>query len=80
MTTEQHREKFLSIFRKSFIDASITPDRLENMVARVSTPRVIIFSEDEIPKSDTVHNRVIYIIARYSDKCIPLILVDIGPP
>lgn len=38
LTSEQHIERFLSIFRKSFMDASITLDRLENMVARVSMP------------------------------------------
>lgn len=78
LTSEQHRERFLSIFRKSFVDASITPDRLKNMVVRVSMPRVITFSEDEIPEGDTMHNRVIYITARHSDMCIPLILVNNG--
>lgn len=37
LTFKQHREKFMSIFRKSFENALITPYRLENMVARVST-------------------------------------------
>ncbi len=60
------------------MDASITPDRLENMVARGITPRVITFLEDEIPKGDTVHNKAIYITTRHSDMCIPLILVDNG--
>lgn len=60
------------------MDASITLDRLENMVARVSTPKVITFSEDEIPEGDTIHNRAIYITARHSDMCIPIILVDNG--
>lgn len=78
LTSEQHKERFLSIFRKSFVDISITLDRLENMVARVSTSRVITFSEDEIPKGDTVHIKVIYLIAHHSDMCIPLILVDNG--
>lgn len=77
-TSEQHKERFLSIFRKSFVDASITLDKLKNMVARVSMARVITFLEDEIPKGDTVHNRAIYIIARHSNMCIPLILVDNG--
>ena len=78
LTLEHHRERFLNIFRKSFVDASITPDRLKNMVARVSMPRVITFLEDEIPEGDTVHNRAIYITAHHSDMCIPLILVDNG--
>lgn len=78
LTSGQHQERFLSIFRKFFMDASITPDRLENMVARVSTPRVITFLEDEIHEGDTMHNRAIYITARHSDMCIPLILVDYG--
>lgn len=38
LTSKQHRERFFSIFRKSFVDASITLDRFENMVARVSMP------------------------------------------
>lgn len=58
--------------------ASITPDRLENMVVRVLTPRVITFLEDEIPEGDTVHNRAIYITACHSGMCIPIILVDNG--
>lgn len=78
LTSKQHREGFLNIFRKSFMDSSILLDRLENMVARVLTPRVIIFLEDEIPEGDTVHNRAISIMACYSDMCIPLILVDNG--
>lgn len=78
LTSEQHRERFLNIFRESFVDALITPDRLENMVARVSIPWVITFSENKIPESDTMHNRAIYITARHSDMCIPLILVDNG--
>lgn len=48
------------------------------MVARVSIPRVIKFSEDEIPKGETVHNRAIYITTRHCDMCIPLILVNNG--
>lgn len=48
------------------------------MVARVSTPQLITFSEEEIPEGDTIHNRAIYVIARHSDMCIPLILVDNG--
>lgn len=38
LTSEQHRERFMSIFKKYFVDASITPNRLENMVAKVSIP------------------------------------------
>ena len=60
------------------MDAPITLDMLENMVARVSTPRVITFSEDEILEGDTVHNRAIYITVRHSNMCITLILVDNG--
>ena len=32
---EQHKERFLGIFRKSFMEASIMPNMLENKVARV---------------------------------------------
>ncbi len=71
LTSERTRERFLNIFEKSFIDASITPDRLENMVARVSTPRVITFSEEEIPEGDTIHNRAIYVTARHSICAFP---------
>lgn len=68
----------MSIFRKSFVDVLITPDRLENMVVKVSTPRVITFSEDEIPEGNIMHNRAIYITTHHSDMCIPLILEDNG--
>lgn len=78
LTSEQHRERFLNIFRKSFVDASITPNRLENIVVRVSMPRVITFLEDEIPEADIVYNKAIYITTRHSNMCIPLILVDNG--
>lgn len=45
------------------MDASITPDRLENMVAKLSMTQVITFVDNEIPKGNTMHDRAIYIIA-----------------
>lgn len=48
------------------------------MVAHVSTPRVITFSEEEIPEGDTIHNRAIYVTTRHSNMCIPLILINNG--
>lgn len=33
LTFELHENRFLNIFKRSFMDALITPDRLENMVA-----------------------------------------------
>lgn len=50
-----HRDRFLNIFRKTFVDVAITPNRLENMVGRVAVPRVITFAEEEIPKGN-IHN------------------------
>lgn len=32
VTSAPHRDRFLNIFRKTFVDVTITPDRLENMV------------------------------------------------
>lgn len=38
LMSKLHKKRFMGIFRKSFVDASITLDRLEHMVPKVSTP------------------------------------------
>lgn len=64
VTSTPHRDRFLNIFRKPFVDATITPDQPENMVGRVAIPRVITFIEEEIPEGN-VHNRALYFSAHY---------------
>lgn len=77
VTSAPHRDRFLNIFRKTFVNVVITPDWLENMVGRVAVPGVITFTEEEIVEGN-IHNRALYISARHQDICIPLILVDNG--
>lgn len=55
VTSTPYRDRFLNIFKRTLVDALITPDQLENMVGRVAVPRVITFIEEEIPK-ENVHN------------------------
>lgn len=77
VTSTPHRDRFLNILRKTFVDVAITPDQLENMVGRVAVPQVITFTEEEIPEGN-IHNRALYISAQHQNMCIPLILVDNG--
>lgn len=77
VTFAPHRDRFLNIFSRTFVDAAITLDQLENMVGRIVVPWVIIFVEEEIPEGD-VHNRALYISSSHQDMCIPLILEDNG--
>lgn len=77
VTSAPYRDRFLNIFRKTFVDATITPDWLENMVRQVAVPRVITFVEEEILEGN-IHNRALCISAHHQDMCIPLILVDNG--
>lgn len=77
VTFAPQRGKFLNIFRRTFVDASITPDRLKNMVGRVAVPQVITFTKEEIPEGN-VYNRALYVLAHHQDMWIPLILVDNG--
>lgn len=49
VTFAPHKDRFLNILRRTFMDTVITPDQLENMVGRIVVPQVITFVEEEIP-------------------------------
>ena len=53
ITSEHHREQMIEVLQKAHVKDYITPERLADLVGQIMAPRVITFSDDEIPADRT---------------------------
>lgn len=62
ITSEHHQEQMIEVLQKAHVKDYITPERLADLVGQIMAPRVITFSDDEIPADGTTHTHPLSIL------------------
>jgi hypothetical protein len=78
ITSEHHREQMIEVMQKAHVKDYFTPERLADLVGQIMAPRVITFSDDEIPADGTTHTHPLSILVSCRAQIVPAVLIDNG--
>ena len=76
LTSETHREALVTILKQAQVPRDTSPELLQELVGSIMSPRIISFTDDEIPTEGKGHTKALHIAVKTRGMVVARVLID----